>query len=196
MAARRDVPVAALASLVVLFQGYAGGRGASTVTYIRDGDARVIVNLGMVPSPAAILGPLRALGESPEAISDVVCLRCHPGHALNAALFPAARFHDCRAIYQGGRVVARHADGFLVSPSIRLIATAGHTPHDITTLVGTGRGIAACTRLWWDAHGPADDPTAADPDAWHAGRARVLQVATLIVPAHGPPFIPGPTTPR
>ena len=58
MAARRDLPVAALAQVHVLFQGYANGRVASTVTFIRDGDVRVIVDPGMVPSPNALLDPL------------------------------------------------------------------------------------------------------------------------------------------
>ncbi len=198
MAARRDTPVAALAHVHVLFHGYAttSGRVASTVTYIRDGDVRVIVDPGMVPAPTAILGPLAELGESAGAVTDVVFSHHHPDHTLNAALFPHARYHDHWAIYEGDEWKSRSADGFLLSPSIRLITTPGHTPQDITTLVGTATGIVACTHLWWHEQGPADDALATDPAALHAGRSRVLQLAALIIPGHGAPFIPDASTPR
>src|SRR6266699_5450697 len=87
------------------------------------------------------------------------------------------------------------SEGYELSPSIRLLATPGHTPQDITTLVGTKNGIVAFTHLWWFVEGPADDPLAADMTALHANRERVLRVAALIVPGHGAPFTPGETTP-
>lgn len=196
MATNQDLPEAARAEVRVLLQGYASRGVASTVTYIRDGDVRVIVDPGMAPSPGAILDPLAALGETPQAITDVVFSHHHPDHTLNAALFPNARFHDFWAIYQGDQWTNRPAEGFLLSPSIRLIETPGHSPQDITTLVGTPEGIVACTHLWWHEHGPAEDPRADDMAGIRAGRERVLQVATLIIPGHGAPFTPGPTTPR
>jgi hypothetical protein len=39
----------------------------------------------------------------------------------------------------------RAAEGFALSPSIRLIETPGHTPQDITTMVATGEGAVAFT---------------------------------------------------
>ena len=101
-----------------------------------------------------------------------------------------------QAIYKGDTWESREAEGFQLSPSIRLIATPGHTPQDITTLVGTYEGVIAFTHLWWSAEGPADDPLADDLAALHANRLRVLQVARLIVPGHGAPFIPDETTPH
>jgi hypothetical protein len=43
-----------------------------------------------------------------------------------------------------------------------------------------------------------EDPYATDPAALHRGRSRVLDLAglTLIVPGHGAPFAPSPSTPR
>jgi len=90
---------------------------------------------------------------------------------------------------------SRPAEGYQLSPSIRLIETPGHTPQDITTLVGTSAGVVAFTHLWWHANGPAVDPHA-DMAGVHAGRARVLRIAAQIVPGHGAPFIPGAATPR
>ena len=196
MVTNSDKPLASSAEVHILFNGYVGERVASTVAFVRDGDIRVIIDPGMVPSPAAILEPLAALGESPAAITDVIFSHHHPDHTLNAALFPNARFHDHWAIYKNDIWDSRPAEGFDVSPSIRLIETPGHTPQDITTLVGTHDGVVAFTHLWWSASGPAEDPLATDPAALHANRERVLHIATLIVPGHGAPFTPDETTPH
>lgn len=198
-----DRPGASSAEFHILFNGYAirsststVRRVASTVAFVRDGEVRVIIDPGMVPEPMNILEPLAALGESPAAITDVIFSHHHPDHTLNAALFPNARFHDHWAIYQGDSWESRRGEGYELSPSIRLIETPGHSPQDITTLVGTSDGVVAFTHLWWFASGPADDPYASDVAALHSNRERVLQVATLIVPGHGAPFTPGESTPR
>ena len=198
-----DQPASSSAEVHILFNGYAKDGDtpttsyvASTVGFIRDGDARVIVDPGMVPNPETILEPLAALGESPTSVTDVVFSHHHPDHTLNAALFPHARFHDYWAIYKGDTWESREAEGYHLTPSIQLIATPGHTPQDITTLVRTSDGVIAFTHLWWFAEGPEDDPLADNLDALHANRTRVLQLASLIVPGHGAPFTPDETTPR
>ena len=198
-----DRPEASSAEVHVLFAGYIRksrtspvDRFASTVTFVRDGEVRVIVDPGMVPHPKSILEPLAALGESPATITDVIFSHHHPDHTLNAALFPQARFHDHWAIYQGDGWQSRRAEGYALTASIRLIETPGHTPQDITTLVGTRDGIVGFTHLWWSASLPAEDPGASDAAALHQNRVRVLQVATLIVPGHGTPFRPDESTPR
>ena len=199
----KDRPGASLAEVHILFHGYAKegdvpsvSRVASTVALVREGDVRVIIDPGMLPDPASLLEALRALGESPASITDVIFSHHHPDHTLNAALFPYARFHDHWAIYQGDTWTDRPAEAYELAPSIRLIETPGHTPQDITTLVGTREGIVAFTHLWWSAQGPAEDPLASDVAALHRNRARVLEVAALIVPGHGAPFAPGASTPR
>src|SRR5215469_5752705 len=170
------------ARLNVLCSGYVGDRVASTVVLARDGDAVIVVDPGMVASRAQILDPLAGLGVSPEEVTDVIFSHHHPDHTLNAALFAHARFHDHWAIYQGDGWQKRRAEGYTITASIRLIETPGHTPQDITTLVGTREGIVAFTHLWWSAREPAEDPSASDAAALHRNRARVLRVAQLIVP--------------
>lgn len=203
MTADSDRPGASAAEVSILCNGYVHqsddpqvNRVASTVAFVRDGDTRVIVDPGMVPDQQSILAPLVALGESPATITDVIFSHHHPDHTLNAALFPNARFHDHWAIYQGDSWRDRRAEGYEVSPSIRLIETPGHTPQDITTLVGTRDGVVAFTHLWWFASGPAEDPLGDDMEAIHRNRERVLRAATLIVPGHGEPFVPDKSTPR
>lgn len=188
------------ALLDVLCTGYAAERVASTVVLVRDGGAVIVVDPGMVASRARILGPLQQLGVSPDEVTDVVFSHHHPDHTLNAALFARARFHDFWAVYQDDTWTERPADGFSLAPSVRLMATPGHTAQDITTLIETGDGLAACTHLWWSAGGPAVDPLAEDQELLERSRARLLALApTVIIPGHGAPFPPAelaPVTPR
>jgi len=195
--AETDAPAGRTAVMYVLSAGYVGSRTASTVGYVRDGALELIVDPGMVADrAAAILDPLAGLGARPEAVTDVVFSHHHPDHTLNAALFRQARYHDHWATYHNDEWIDRDAEGYQLSESVRLIRTPGHTVEDITTLVGTSGGVVAFTHLWWNASGPVEDPYAVDPAALHAGRARVLAVADLIVPGHGAAFEPGPNTPR
>ena len=155
-----------------------------------------VVDPGMVASRTALLESLAAHGVLPDSVTDIVFSHHHPDHTVNAALFPAARIHDHWAIYDKDRWISRDADGYQLSPSVALIATPGHTPQDITTLAATPDGIHACTHAWWTSEGPADDPFAPDAAVLAAARARILALATVIIPGHGEPFRPGVGTPR
>jgi glyoxylase-like metal-dependent hydrolase (beta-lactamase superfamily II) len=179
------------AEITVLTNGYVGDRVASTVTLVRDGATIVVVDPGMVATRDAILQPLAAAGVTVDDVTDVVFSHHHPDHTLNAALFPNARFHDHWAIYQNDIWDDRAADGFELSPSIRLMATPGHTAEDISTLVDAPDGLVVLTHLWWHSDGPEDDPLAADNDLLHASRKRVLALGPVrIIPGHGAPFAP------
>jgi glyoxylase-like metal-dependent hydrolase (beta-lactamase superfamily II) len=190
-----------MAEFNVLSDGYVlddGERVASTVGFVRDGGTLVVIDPGMVASRTAILDPLGALEVPVEDVTDVVLSHHHPDHTLNAALFPNARVHDHWAWYRDDRWVEREAEGFEVSPDVRLLATPGHTAQDISTAVRTDDGLVVCTHLWWMASGPPEDPLAEDLAAIHANRQRVLALTDLarIVPGHGPAFMPDASTPR
>jgi glyoxylase-like metal-dependent hydrolase (beta-lactamase superfamily II) len=185
----------------VLVSGYTredtdGEHVGSTVTLIRDEPTVIIVDPGLVATRAGLLAALAEQGVAPEAVTDVVFSHHHPDHTVNAALFPAARIHDVWAIYDGDLWISRAADGYSISPSVRLLATPGHTAEDISTLAATPDGVYACTHAWWAADGPEDDPFAPDADVLAASRARILAVAKVIIPGHGPAFEPDASTPR
>ena len=114
----------------------------------------------------------------------------HPDHTVNAALFPAARIHDHWAVYDGDLWISREPRREL-SPSVRLLATPGHTAEDITTLAAAPDGVYACTHAWWGPDGPADDPLATDRPRCSRAGGRILDVASVIMPGHGPAFRPG-----
>jgi glyoxylase-like metal-dependent hydrolase (beta-lactamase superfamily II) len=196
-----EFPATGSASVYVLHAGYAreeddGEHVGSTITLIQDGKVVAVVDPGMVASRTALLESLAAHGVLPDSVTDIVFSHHHPDHTVNAALFPAARIHDHWAIYDKDRWISRDADGYQLSPSVALIATPGHTPQDITTLAATPDGIHACTHAWWTSEGPADDPFAPDAAVLAVARARILALATVIIPGHGEPFRPGVSTPR
>ena len=189
--------LARTARLDVLVEGYARlPHVAGTVSLVRDADRVVVVDPGMVADRDLILRPLRELGVRPEDVTDVVLSHHHLDHNLNVALFPVVPVHDFQSVIEGDVFTRRDVDGVQLTPSIRLLATPGHTPQDLTTLVGTADDVAALTHLWWTADGPADDPYTPDRELLRRQRERVLDLATLVVPGHGAPFRPSAATPR
>jgi glyoxylase-like metal-dependent hydrolase (beta-lactamase superfamily II) len=185
------------ARIDVLVEGYARlPHVAGTVSLVRDGGRVVVVDPGMVADRALILRPLRELGVVPEDVTDVVLSHHHLDHTLNVALFPVVPVHDFQSVLEGDVFTRRPADGVELTSSVRLLATPGHTPQDVTTLVGTPDDVVALTHLWWTGEGPADDPYSPDRDELRRQRERVLELATLVVPGHGAPFRPSDATPR
>jgi glyoxylase-like metal-dependent hydrolase (beta-lactamase superfamily II) len=194
-------PVTGTARVHVLQAGYAREAGGeehvgSTVTLILDGDAVIVVDPGMVADRGELLAALARRGPAPADVTDIVFSHHHPDHTVNAALFPAARIHDHWACYSGDVWTSRDAEGAVLSPSVRLLRTPGHTAEDITTLAAAADGVHACTHAWWRADGPADDPFAPDREVLRASRARILGLASVIIPGHGPAFRPDERTPR
>src|SRR3954453_1707911 len=147
------------AHLDILVEGYVRTpHVAGTVSLIRDADRVVVVDPGMVADRDLILRPLRELGLGPEDVTDVVVSHHHLDHTVNIALFPVVPVHDFQSVIDGDVFTGRPAEGTLLAPGVQLLATPGHTPQDVTTLVGTPDDVVALTHLWWTAEGPADDP--------------------------------------
>jgi glyoxylase-like metal-dependent hydrolase (beta-lactamase superfamily II) len=197
-----DVPERRDAVLHVLQTGYATVRDdfdypaagdahiGPSIGLVLDGDQAIVIDPGFVADRDAFIASVHATGVSPTEITDVVFSHHHPDHTVNAALFPAARIHDHWAIYRNDLWHAREADGSLVSPSVRLIRTPGHTPEDITTLVGTSMDLVAFTHAWPTDEQPDDGRSAPDPTFVLASRRRIVAAATLVIPGHGPGFRP------
>lgn len=176
------------ATFDLLHTGYVGDRVASTVSYVADGDQRIVIDPGMVASPDRILAPLADAGCAPGDVTDVVLSHWHPDHTWHIALFPNAQVHDHWAVYRGDVWTSRPAEGAQVSPSVHLIETPGHTPQDVSTVIRTDGEIVVCTHLWWTPDGPEVDPRGTDQESIERNRARVLAIADLVVPGHGAAF--------
>lgn len=176
-----------MAQIDVLFTGYVGDRVAGTVSLVRDGEAIIVIDPGMVPDRSVILEPLGRLGVDPADVTDIILSHHHPDHTMNIALFPSVRVHDHWAVYENDIWTSRPAEGFAVSAAVSLMETPAHTPQDTTTVVQTDDGTYAFTHLWWN-ESAAEDPLAAQPELLQPYRDRVLEVATVIVPGHGAAF--------
>src|SRR6188508_2777710 len=173
----------------LLHAGYTGDRVGSSVVLVRDGDALIVVDPGMVARRGLILEPLAGLGVAPEAITHVFLTHHHPDHTINIALFPNAEVVDFWARYRGDQWLDHQGDGYQVSEHAHLILTPGHTSEDATLLVETDDGVVACTHTWWHAdRTPGIDPLAVDQVALEASRARILAEADIVVPGHGGAF--------
>ncbi len=178
-----------MTSVHLLHAGYTGERTASSVVLVRDDDATIVVDPGMVARRSLILEPLAALGVAPEAVTHVFLSHHHPDHTMNVALFPKAEVVDFWARYIDDLWLDMPGDGYRLSPKSQLWLTPGHTEEDATLIVTADDGMYAMTHLWWHAdRGPEIDPFAADQAALEAGRARVLAVADVVIPGHGGPF--------
>ena len=173
----------------LLHAGYAGDRVGSSVVLVRDGEARIVVDPGMVAHRDRILDPLRALDVAPEAVTHVFLSHHHPDHTINVALFPNAEVVDFWARYVGDQWLDHDGDGYRLSPKAQLWLTPGHTAEDASLVVEADDGVYAMTHLWWRAdRTPEVDPYADDQAVLQAGRSRVLAVADVVIPGHGGPF--------
>lgn len=173
----------------LLHAGYAHERVGSSIVLVRDGDARIVVDPGMVARRSLILEPLAALDVAPETVTHVFLSHHHPDHTVNIALFPDAEVVDFWARYRDDRWLDHDGDGYRLSPRAQLWLTPGHTEEDATLVVEAEDAVYAMTHLWWrEDRSPDVDPLAADQASIERHRARVLAVADVVIPGHGGPF--------
>jgi glyoxylase-like metal-dependent hydrolase (beta-lactamase superfamily II) len=178
-----------MTSVHLLHAGYARDRVGSSVVLVRDGDALIIVDPGMVARRSLILDPLRELGVAPEAVTHVFLSHHHPDHTVNIALFPEAEVVDFWARYKDDLWLDHDGDGYHLAPRSTLWLTPGHTEEDASLVVEADDGVYAMTHLWWrEDRSPEVDPLAADQSQIEVHRARILAVADVVVPGHGSPF--------
>ena len=194
-----DVPHGRSARVDILLEGSltsTGGGVASSCTLIRDGDRTIVVDPGMAESARSILDPLAALGVRPEDVTDVVLSHHHPDHTMHAGQFPNAAVHDHWAIYRGTQWEDSECDGRVLTQSVWLARTPGHTAQDLAVVAGTAEGLVVCTHSWFTADSAAEDEDPEDAEQLRASRGSILEIADLIVPGHGAAFRPSESTPR
>jgi len=178
-----------MTSVHLLHAGYAGDRVGSSIVLVRDGDALIVVDPGMVARRSLILEPLAGLGVDPDAVTHVFLSHHHPDHTVNIALFPNAEVVDFWARYKDDLWLDHDGDGYLLAPRSQLWLTPGHTAEDATLVVEADDAVYAMTHLWWrEDRSPEIDPLGDDQAQIEAGRARVLAVADIVIPGHGGPF--------
>ena len=178
-----------MTSVHLLHAGYTHGGVGSSISLVRDGDALIVVDPGMVKSRSLILNPLAALGVAPEAVTHVFLSHHHPDHTINIALFPNAEVVDFWARYIGDQWLDHDGDGYRLAPHSQLWVTPGHTGEDASLIVEADDAVYAMTHAWWHQDmTPAIDPLGDDQAAIEVSRARILAAADIVIPGHGGPF--------
>ena len=171
-AGSRRGSIAVVASVHLLHAGYADDRVGSSVTLIRDGDALIVADPGMVASRSRILDPLAALDVAPEAVTHVFISHHHPDHTVNIALFPNAEVVDFWARYRDDLWLDHDGDGYHLSPNAELWLTPGHTERGrVAHRHGRGRDLRPDPPLVARRRDPRDRPARRRP-VGHRGRPR------------------------
>ena len=153
------------------------GHVGSSISLIRDGDAIIVADPGLVASHARILDPLAERGIAPGDVTHVFLSHHHPDHTMNVALFPNAWVIDFWARYRGDLWLDHDGDGWNLSEHAQLWLTPGHTEEDASLVVHADDAVYAMTHLWWGQdRTPEVDPFAPDqadpPDAARPGPRR------------------------
>lgn len=178
-----------MTTVQLLHAGYTGDRVGSSITLVRDGDANIVVDPGMVARRGLILEPLAELGVAPEAVTHVFLSHHHPDHTVNIALFPNAEVVDFWARYKDDLWLDHDGDGYRISPKTQLWLTPGHTQEDASLIVEADDAVYAMTHLWWHQdRSPALDPLCDDQAAIEVCRTRVLASVDIVIPGHGRAF--------
>ncbi len=174
----------------LLTAGYADERVASSVSLVRDGDALIVVDPGMVADRRRILEPLDRLGVAPRDVTHVFLSHHHPDHTVNVALFPDAEVVDFWARYRADEWLDHDGDGYRLSPRSTLWLTPGHTEEDASLVVEADDAVYAMSHAWWRGdRTPAVDPLAWDQARLEASRRRLIEGGIdIVIPGHGEPF--------
>jgi glyoxylase-like metal-dependent hydrolase (beta-lactamase superfamily II) len=184
-----------MATVHLIHPGYIreeGTRVGSSVTLVRDGDALIVADPGLVASRSLILDPLAALGVRPDDVTHVFLSHHHPDHTMNVALFPNAEVVDFWARYRDDLWLDHDGDGWKMTPHTALWLTPGHSEEDATLIVDAEDGVYALTHLWWQTDRTPDiDPFAPDQAILETQRKRVLEGVDIVIPGHGGPFRTG-----
>jgi glyoxylase-like metal-dependent hydrolase (beta-lactamase superfamily II) len=187
---------------VVLVPGYVealpdGRHRAGGAVVLITGDPWVIVDTGAPEQRQNILDALTVQGVDPADVQYVVNTHGHLDHIGNNNLFPRATFLLDTDIARDGQYRTHDfARPFEIpsidGPPIMIVATPGHTDHDLSVLVETHGGVTAVVGDLFEYEGDETDGAwrawSRNPVQQQASRAAICGLAKCIVPGHGGAF--------
>ncbi|NXO01772.1 MBLC1 protein, partial [Rhinopomastus cyanomelas] len=189
-------------SLRVLQVGFTTPRPNGTfladgsITLVWGGPVTALVDTGGPWGRQHLLDQLATAGVAPEAITHVICTHGHSDHVGNLNLFPLATLVLGLDISHPDGVYVPHllAQGHplvLHEGLLEVVATPGHTKAHVSLVVrGTRLGTAVVAGDLFEREGDDQEwgALSEDPAEQERSRCRVLAMADVIVPGHGPPF--------
>src|SRR5262245_22478170 len=186
-----------MAMVDVLIAGHveeteAGQSVHPSVSLVRDRDLVIVVDPGMLADPALLTDALSGHGLTVGDVSHVFVTHHHLDHTRNVGMFPTARVVDVDSIYDGSLWLGHDGDGHHLTEDVSVIETPGHAQECAALVVRTDDGTVVLTHAWWFADmTPGRDPLAWHQDPLERSRERILGIADIVVPGHGPAFRPG-----
>ncbi|XP_072704683.1 metallo-beta-lactamase domain-containing protein 1 isoform X2 [Ciconia boyciana] len=188
--------------LRVLQEGYscphpAGGvRADGSISLVRGGPVTAVVDTGGPWGRRRLLELLGEEGLSPKDVTHVVCTHGHSDHVGNINLFPTATLLVGWDLSQGDGRYLPHglAKGrpYVLHPGhLEVMATPGHTVNHVSVVVrGTSLGTVVVAGDLFEREEDEEEWRALseDPGQQERSRRRVMAMADVIVPGHGPPF--------
>lgn len=160
-------------------------RASSTITFIRDGKEKIIVDTGNLSDEKKVLKALKKFKIKPTDITTVINTHVHPDHRGCNFLFKKAKIINSEDMNEGDKFTFVPSGDFFLTPNIKIVRTPGHTLHDCSVLVKTARGkVAIVGDLFWK--GLKDKLAFVDNKKLHrASQKKILKMADWIVPGHG-----------
>jgi glyoxylase-like metal-dependent hydrolase (beta-lactamase superfamily II) len=185
-----------MATVDVLIAGHvqqtdAGQSVHPSVSLVRDGDLVVVVDPGILSDPALLTGALAEHDTAVDDVTHVFVTHHHLDHTRHVGMFPRALVVDVDSIYDGSLWLDHDGDGHHLSEDVWVIETPGHAQECAALVVRTADGTVVLTHAWWFSDmTPERDPLAWSQESLERSRERILEIADIVVPGHGPAFRP------
>lgn len=171
-------------------------RADGSITLVWGGLVTALVDTGGPWDRQRLPQLLSEQGLSPGDITHVVCTHGHSDHAGNINLFPAATLLLGWDLSRADGLYLRH--GLAAGQPVQLhpglvevVPTPGHTRSHVSLVVrGTAAGTVVVAGDVFERERDEGQWRALseDPAEQERSRRRVLAMADVIVPGHGPPF--------
>nr|XP_033779807.1 metallo-beta-lactamase domain-containing protein 1 [Geotrypetes seraphini] len=186
-------------SVFVIKEGYAEAdqrgniRADGSITLIK-GPHIIMVDTGSPWDQELILQQLASHGLQPVDVTHVICTHGHSDHVGNLNLFSDATFLVSYDICKRDHYLAhdfKAGVSYVIDSWLEVIPTPGHTGSDISVLVrGTAQGTVVVAGDLFERE--EDEGTwrelSENPGLQEANRQKVLMMADVVIPGHGPPF--------